>query len=243
VVCYRLLAGVVDRGLWALQAPEPAAGGAGLSDVGAFADGYIETLREAQPRGPYLLGGWSSGAVIAVELAHRLEQLGERVIRLAVLDSPAPVAPRSIEDLDIALWYLEDLDIGFDRTLVERSEAERLVRLPRSRLWSEVVRLARAQRLAIEGMADLSTALAVFRGVVVACHAYRAPRIAADVTLVRAAAGAVTEFAMHPMSGDPDWGWSAVTTGRVHSTTVPGTHHTMLTSPWVNAVAKAMARS
>ena len=45
----------------------------------AAAAHYIEGLREIQPRGPYRLGGWSSGGVMAYEMARQLRALGESV--------------------------------------------------------------------------------------------------------------------------------------------------------------------
>lgn len=48
---------------------------------------YIEELREVQPKGPYLLGGRSSGGTIAFEMACQLEAAGEQVALLALLDT------------------------------------------------------------------------------------------------------------------------------------------------------------
>jgi pyochelin synthetase len=81
---------------------------------------------------------------------------------------------------------------------------------------------------------------AVFRAVVRACNRYRAPTVAADLTVVRAAQGAVTEFADRPGAASADWGWSALTTGRVDVTTLPCTHHTMLRRPHADAIATAV---
>jgi thioesterase domain-containing protein len=81
----------------------------------------------------------------------------------------------------------------------------------------------------------------VFRGVVRACHDYRAPRVAAGITVLRAADGRVTEFEGHPCSATPDWGWAALTTGAVTTAPVPGTHHALLVDPQVAAVADAIA--
>ncbi|MFY0521989.1 alpha/beta fold hydrolase [Archangium gephyra] len=48
---------------------------------------YLEALRTVQPRGPYLLGGWSMGGSIALEMARQLQQRGEQVELLALIDS------------------------------------------------------------------------------------------------------------------------------------------------------------
>ena len=54
---------------------------------------YIGEMRQVQPRGPYLLGGFSGGGLIAWEIARQLEAAGEEVALLALLDTPLPVRP------------------------------------------------------------------------------------------------------------------------------------------------------
>jgi len=52
---------------------------------------YLAEIRRRQPRGPYYLGGWSAGGVIAYEVTRQLITAGEKVERLVLLDSPCPV--------------------------------------------------------------------------------------------------------------------------------------------------------
>jgi len=53
---------------------------------------YIAEIKRRQPQGPYVIGGWSAGGVLAYETAMQLIQNGEEVERLLLLDSPCPVA-------------------------------------------------------------------------------------------------------------------------------------------------------
>ena len=50
---------------------------------------YIQTLKRYQPEGPYIIGGWCYGGIIAHEMACQLEQAGETVQYLFMLDSHA----------------------------------------------------------------------------------------------------------------------------------------------------------
>ncbi|KAI9880108.1 MAG: hypothetical protein M1830_005353 [Pleopsidium flavum] len=43
------------------------------------------------PQGPYCLGGWSAGGVVAFEVAHQLLKEGETISRLVLIDSPCPI--------------------------------------------------------------------------------------------------------------------------------------------------------
>jgi iterative type I PKS product template protein len=52
---------------------------------------YLAEIKRRQPVGPYLIGGWSAGGVIAYETAMQLIQNGEEVERLLLLDSPCPL--------------------------------------------------------------------------------------------------------------------------------------------------------
>lgn len=52
---------------------------------------YISLIkREVQPKGPYLLGGWSLGGLIALKMAGILEAQGETVLHVIMIDSPNP---------------------------------------------------------------------------------------------------------------------------------------------------------
>lgn len=60
--------------------------------VEEFAEENLAELRSLQPAGPYLLGGYSMGAPIALEMAYRLRHAGENVEMLFLLDPPLRAA-------------------------------------------------------------------------------------------------------------------------------------------------------
>ncbi len=51
---------------------------------------YIEAIGRVQPSGPYFLGGFCFGGVLAYEIGRQLEQLGERTALLAIIEGAAP---------------------------------------------------------------------------------------------------------------------------------------------------------
>jgi thioesterase domain-containing protein len=51
---------------------------------------YIRELETIQPQGPYLLGGWSFGGIVAYEMAQQLAAKGQKVNVLILLDCAAP---------------------------------------------------------------------------------------------------------------------------------------------------------
>ncbi len=54
---------------------------------------YLVEIRQIQPHGPYLLGGFSGGGLIALEMARQLRASGEEVAQLVMLDTPLPMRP------------------------------------------------------------------------------------------------------------------------------------------------------
>ncbi|NKS70521.1 hypothetical protein GS584_17840 [Rhodococcus hoagii] len=63
-------------------------------DRRALAARYVDRVRAIQPQGPYHLLGWSLGGNIAHEMAVRLQDIGEDVASLTILDAmPATAVP------------------------------------------------------------------------------------------------------------------------------------------------------
>lgn len=75
------------RRIYGIQAQGLEPGGAAQSCVHAMAADYLRILREAQPRGPYWLGGYSFGGLVALEMAQRLRREGEVVEQLIAIDT------------------------------------------------------------------------------------------------------------------------------------------------------------
>lgn len=77
-----------ERPLWLL--PPCGLDGAPIPEsIEAMAEIHLRTLREAEPRGPYLLGGHCNGGLAAFELARRLADEGERVALLVLVRASA----------------------------------------------------------------------------------------------------------------------------------------------------------
>ena len=58
---------------------------------------YIEIMKKYQPQGPYILGGWCYGGVVAHEMACQLEEAGEEVSHLIMLDAHALANPELVK--------------------------------------------------------------------------------------------------------------------------------------------------
>jgi len=89
--CYANLSRLLgsEQPFYALRLPEWSKTGQ-YPAIAEQAAMYLEAIRSVQPHGPYLLGGWSFGGIVAFEMARQLEQQGEEVAFLALIDSAVP---------------------------------------------------------------------------------------------------------------------------------------------------------
>lgn len=74
-----------------------------IQDMPTMATLYRQAIQRIQPFGPYYLGGWSMGGVVAYEIAQQLQKSVEAVAGLILIDSPAPV-PQAHWDIGITTF-------------------------------------------------------------------------------------------------------------------------------------------
>ncbi|AZQ32330.1 non-ribosomal peptide synthetase [Streptomyces cyaneochromogenes] len=85
-----------DLPVYGVQARGLAGPGELPHSIEEMAADYADEIRAAQPEGPYHLLGWSFGGMIAQAIACRLEELGEEVALLALLDAYPSNAGKSV---------------------------------------------------------------------------------------------------------------------------------------------------
>jgi thioesterase domain-containing protein len=73
-----------------------------LDQVEDMAHLYLKELKKIQPKGPYIIAGYSFGGFIALEMAQQLRKQGEDIAFLGMIDAPTPdVANRKPSFWDI----------------------------------------------------------------------------------------------------------------------------------------------
>jgi amino acid adenylation domain-containing protein len=216
VLCYRALA----RRLGAQQ-PFYALQARGVDDeqephtqVEAMAADYLEAVRTIQSHGPYLLGGWSMGGLIALEMARQLHAQGEEVRLVALFDTKAPDGEEEMTD-DASLLASFALHLGLSKEQIEEA-ADASVLLEHAKAASIIPHDM--------SLARLSQQFRVFKANVRAARSYRLNDLPANIALFRA-----TERS-------PGLGWENL---EVYDT--PGSHMTMLREPNVSVLAERLA--
>jgi acetoacetyl-CoA synthetase len=76
-----------DRAVYGIEARGLDGNAEPFDSIEDMAQFYIEAIRQIQPRGPYLLAGFSFGGLVALEMAQLLSRQGKTVQFLALLDS------------------------------------------------------------------------------------------------------------------------------------------------------------
>jgi amino acid adenylation domain-containing protein len=243
VLCFAALARHLgpDQPFYGLQSRGMAGDAEPLTRVEDMATLYLEEIRRVQPEGPYSLGGWSLGALVAFEMARQLRAAGDEVALLAVLDSspdiPDSGADAQAEDettalLDIA-GYVERLwgkDLGLTRGDLEGLDGEAGLEVLLERLRAADFLPPGA------GVTQLRRILRVYQANTLAAKRYVPARYPDSVTVFRASE-VPPEAAAHQPS---DLGWGRLSGEPVDLHAVPGDHITMLAEPNVHELARCL---
>jgi thioesterase domain-containing protein len=237
VACYSGLARYLgfDQPFYGLRASLLEGEAGGSVRLERMAAHYLEAVRSVQPAGPYMLGGWSMGGVVAFEMAQQLRRQGEQVDVLALIDSHAPnVASSSRERNEDDLlhqftWYLGRL-FGMEAWLMQNDIAES--RGIEEQLRALLAEGARAGLVPTDlGMEQVTQLFQVFRMNVRAMLDYEPQPYAGRVTLLRAS----QQLADPPPPASN--GWQELAAGGLEVHTVPGDHYTMMKEPQVHVLA------
>lgn len=218
-----------QRPVYALQAPKPAPEAvASAPTIEALAALYITAIRDVQPKGPYHLGGWSMGGVIAYEMAKQLRAAGDQVATLSLIDSYTPEAAKAMEkqvrpddDDDTRLLIAFAKELGLDDPaiiLANTSPADLLT----TRLERMIDEAKCASMLSIDiDNAQIRDMFAMFQANVQAMNQYVPGRYLEGATL----------FVTGDLTDAPRYGWTAAIDGTLKRVIVPGDHFSILKSP------------
>jgi len=103
---------------------------------------YVKAVQNYQPEGPLVLGGWSVGAVIALEMAHQLQSRGREVRGLVVLDGNLTNAVGGLRPWDLRYYYelARNVPNWITQDLVEEFRRGGLRRRVQRKLYSAIGR-------------------------------------------------------------------------------------------------------
>jgi thioesterase domain-containing protein len=98
----------IARTLYGIHNPHYHSGKTWSGGIPEMARHYVALLRRVVSRGPLILGGWSLGGLIALEMAHVLEQDSLlRVVGIVMVDSICPRAFKVVSDVPVVPYKQE----------------------------------------------------------------------------------------------------------------------------------------
>jgi thioesterase domain-containing protein len=238
VVCYRALAVSLapDQPVYGLQPRGIEDEHEAIDALEEMAAYYVASVRRFRPRGPYRVGGWSFGGVVAWEMARQLRAAGEEVDLVAMLDTaPLSDAALAADPRDPAEVMAQTIGGMAGWGVLERIRVDEARRDDPREQAVEMIRQLNDPRLLPESRADDVIALTRIRGANLrALATYTLRPYEGEVTYFYAVGSAEAEL----LASAPEF-WGAMAGGiRVHP--VSGNHGTILYEPHVHTIARAI---
>ncbi|MHB9132574.1 MAG: amino acid adenylation domain-containing protein [Armatimonadota bacterium] len=231
VITFHALAARLDRDqpFYGIQEGAYARGDAPLDRIEDIAARYLREIRHVQPAGPYLLGGYSFGGLVAYEIARQLTAQGERIDLLVLFDRINPVAHKSrpvrmAYSRGIANLRAQRLigKLAYIGSSLGRWSFRRFIKLaipigiilktPLPRYWHTIARNAYYRLVA---------------------RRYRPGAYAGRLVFFRADANVAT---------NADLGWEPLAAGGMEVCTVPGDHNELFSESHVDELARQLRK-
>ncbi|WP_245326707.1 thioesterase domain-containing protein, partial [Bradyrhizobium sacchari] len=185
----------------------------------AMAEEVILAIKQIQPRGPYRLAGYSSGAILAYAIAEQLLSTDQVVSFMAFIDVSLSAASSNASGINLTREFV------LDRCGILRNEhREVLESYAEQCSISELLEKAK-QIGALPPDHDLHSDVSTYQRVAKfhqALQSYRIPSLAIEIHQF---------YATEPLDA-PKLGWDLVVNAEaIHAVPVPGNHATMVSNP------------
>ncbi|MHC1763528.1 MAG: amino acid adenylation domain-containing protein [Verrucomicrobiia bacterium] len=241
---YRKLAGLLgaDQPSYGIRSPQEP-----FTDLNEMAGHYVDQLLRFQPQGPYFLGGFCFGGIVAYEMAVQLRRRGCEVGLLALLESAPPTRNRGRPRLNLQSAMALARNVrAWIQEAVHQDSAQFRSRLQRK---AKALRQRMTRWLSRADQSPPSTSLKDLINVETypkdyvryaeahwkALLSYKPVRYPGSIVLFRARKQAL-------LCVDPTLGWGDLAEKGVAVNVIPGTHEQMLEEPNVHILAAELKR-
>ncbi|MEH2193603.1 MAG: amino acid adenylation domain-containing protein [Nostoc sp.] len=207
------------------------------------ASDYLEAIRTVQPEGPYLLGGWCYGAIVAFEMAQQLQRQGQTISLLAVLDAIIPDSPIQPADDDDAKYIVRsaesikylfgiDLAISYEEVLPLSPDEQFKLLLKRLHIISDAE------------MQQHFCSYRLFRTHAQAMRDYVPQVYPNKITLFKAKETIPHDFQSPELyTDDPLLGWGKCSVQQIEVIEVPGNHFSMFNDTHIQELSKELRKT
>ncbi|WP_449417829.1 amino acid adenylation domain-containing protein [Phormidium nigroviride] len=202
---------------------------------------YLQEIRTVQPEGPYLLGGWCFGGVVAFEMAQQLQKQGQKVDLLVVIDAILPetvIQPTKDDDAKFLIrlaesvknWFGIDFSVSYEEMRsLPLDEQFQLLNTKANFIVSDTE------------MAQYIRDYKVFKSHVQAMRDYVPCVYPHKITLFRAHDKIEHDFESTEFhSDDLLLGWGKCSQQAIEAIEVPGNHFSMFAEPHIQKLAEQL---
>jgi thioesterase domain-containing protein len=221
----------LEQPFYGLQTPDFGADRRPYETLQEMAADYIKELRKLQPEGPYHLGGWSSGGLVAFEMAQQLTRDAHEVALLALIDTAVP-SQNGNEEYDdasllVGLARIHNLSISVEELRSVPADEQFRYAIEKANLSADV-QVEQLRRLLDAGRTNLR-----------AGQHYRPEPYPNRITLFRSTEARSDEEGedQFKIYDDPALGWNEFSSQPIEIHQIPGSHFTLLMEPNVEVLA------
>ncbi len=243
-----------DRPILGIEPLRNVAGGFAHTRIHEMAANYVERIQQVQPHGPYFLAGLCAGGVIAFEVGRQLQNAGQAVAFVGIIDAADVAAAKRSFSITRArlgrVWALMQeegatrLLPSLARKIANAVSWEVRSRLAKARDRSTVKQLgaANAAPVAAGDQAGGPPAISFLKLYEVAHTLHRPEGLFAggSVVLFKASGGngEIDDMPYQEIYGDVALGWGKRVSEPVMLVPVPGGHSSALQEPHVCTLAR-----
>jgi amino acid adenylation domain-containing protein len=240
VMCYRKLAIQLgsERPFYALQPKGLDGKESPYTRIEDMAARYIMDIQNVQPQGPYLIGGFSFGGIIALEVAQQLRKQGEEVACLIMLDTCRP-------GYNWRLPLMKRIPIHIKKLLRQPSSYVQQ-KVKGMAIWSKYhlretykpyTKIAHHFAQIAMSLPENDEHLHIIQANAIALNEYIFSSYPGKLTLLRTADEERDDDKVG-MEYEPDFGWTELFTGGLEIHHIPGSHISLLDEPHISVVAE-----
>ena len=205
--------------------------------IAHVASEYLALVRAAQRRGPYVLGGYSYGGIVAFEMAQQLLAAGEEVALVVLFDTENPNTPAREYSLGerIAVSWKNSHSDNVAGKLLQLGGRFSSGLMQRLRTESEVASARRLMKQGVKAEDERLRYVQIRECNLASLESYRANPLHTTMLLLRS--GEVSDkFAL-----SEDYGWSSMV-DRLMVERVPGNHLEIFDEPNVTIMANYLRK-
>ncbi|HEY9833014.1 MAG TPA: thioesterase domain-containing protein, partial [Stenomitos sp.] len=234
IYCQRMARYLPDQPLYGLQPVGLEGTQTPHTRIEEMAAHYIQEMQTVEPNGPYFLGGYSFGGLVAFEMARQLKAQGKTIAFLGLFDAHAP----GYKKLVFWRWLLKKINYtsqnGF-QILLNKVQSQLFGKPKPETINAELASLT--QHLHLDSQKSIDHSIELVTKINFQAIDYYAPKpYCGQATLFRA----TLEEPPEGWEFDPYLGWKKLVNKGIEIQDIPAIHIRMFDEPNVKIVAEKL---